>query len=75
MPKEPERKYPLGLIFQALQEGLWLHALSILGPPGFRSWGAEALVFTGRSQASPFPQHLGLAYCGARPGLGLALCN
>ena len=45
------------------------------GAPGFRSWGAEALVFTGRSQASPFPQHLGLAYCGARPGLGLALCN
>lgn len=49
--------------------------LSILGPPGSRGGGGEALVLTGPSQASPIPQHLGLASSGARPGLGLALCN
>ena len=56
MPKEPERKYPLGLIFQALQEGLWL---SILGPPGSRDGGGEALVLTGPSQASSIPSTWG----------------
>lgn len=59
MPKEPERKYPLGLIFQALQEGLLATCSEHSGAPRLQGWGGEALVLTGPSQASPIPSTWG----------------
>lgn len=45
------------------------------GAPRLQGWGRGGTCAHRPFPGFPHPQHLGLASSGARPGLGLALCN